>query len=555
MKTLNFLGSTYYMQGDHEDAVQFYMKSLQMAEALNQQLDLGIVFNNLGTVYFDLTENELAGEYYEKAIDIFTEIQDTSWLSKALSNVAGVHFMNQEYEEAAAVLERSIELGLAAEDWGSVGGSYGNLAAIYVTMGQPVKAEAKLEESVKLLEEVADIRAVAIVTNQLANLYVQQAKYSQAIRVYEENLERAMRVGHEESISKAYQGLAVVYQKQGNHKAALENFQQHIVWKDSLFAQETLATVQELESKYQLEKKDHEIEMLTKDNELRETEMLAAEAELARNLAESEKAAASREQEKKLRKRDQLLLGIGLVALAVVVVLVVLQLRLKQRKNQELAHKNKTIANSLKEREMLVREVHHRVKNNFQLVSSILGIQAHSLADETAKRSILDSRAKIQSMATMHRKLYAGTSVSSINAQEYLGQLIEDVESANAAAGSVSVEHELQSIPFDIDTAIPIGLILTELLTNAYKHAFTEGETGMIKVTLMEGESGAVLSVQDNGVGWSGESADNNSFGWKLINSLVGGLSGELVVSSNSGTLVTLNFSAAPVAAKASLDE
>ena len=199
---------------------------------------------------------------------------------------------------------------------------------------------------------------------------------------------------------------------------------------------------------------------------------------------------------------------------------------------------------SLREKDLLIREIHHRVKNNLQVVSSLLSLQCASLKDQSAQESIRRSQGRIRSMALIHELLYlededGGLDLAHIEFLGYLRHLAGYlVDLHGVEPGRVRVEVEGDGIHLDSDTATDLGLIASELISNALQHAFCEGSAGKVTISLHEeGQDGLVLEVRDDGVGLPAgfDSAASPSMGFRLVHLLSAQLGADFVISSVSG--------------------
>jgi len=210
----------------------------------------------------------------------------------------------------------------------------------------------------------------------------------------------------------------------------------------------------------------------------------------------------------------------------------------------ELKNAEEKIFASLKEKEVLLQEVHHRVKNNMQIISSLLSLQANHTGSEDAAEVLKESRGRVKSMAMIHEKLYHSHNLSSLNIGEYLNNLVNDILSSYSRVSSrITSSFEVDDIYLNIDTALPMGLIVNELVSNCIKHAFPDG-TGNINISLVSDKEEYILTVSDNGIGLS-EDVDpfeSNSLGLKLVDSLSVQLEGELKVDRSVGTAFILKF-------------
>jgi PAS domain S-box-containing protein len=201
---------------------------------------------------------------------------------------------------------------------------------------------------------------------------------------------------------------------------------------------------------------------------------------------------------------------------------------------------------ALKEKEVLIKEIHHRVKNNLQIVYSLLRLQQRKLTDEKAKVILLDSQNRVKTIALLHEKLYRSESLCEVDLRHYICQIATGLFSAyQVHSDSIGLETEIEPISFDIDTAILCGLIINELVSNSLKYAFSDRQTGKILIKIcLERDKVVHLLVGDDGIGFSTdiERAGANSLGLKLVSDLVTQLEGTLSISSQQGVEFQISF-------------
>ncbi len=203
------------------------------------------------------------------------------------------------------------------------------------------------------------------------------------------------------------------------------------------------------------------------------------------------------------------------------------------------------IKDSLKEKEVLLKEIHHRVKNNLQVISSILNLQSSFVSDERTLEILEESRNRIHSMATIHENLYLTTNFSSIDFASYLQNLTTKlISSYHVAPITINLRTELTSINLLLDQAIPCGLLVNELITNAIKYAFVNRSEGEILIGLKENQGIIELKIEDNGVGLPSnfEIFKSNSLGLQLVSTLVEQLDGEINILNEKGTKYLITF-------------
>jgi len=265
--------------------------------------------------------------------------------------------------------------------------------------------------------------------------------------------------------------------------------------------------------------------------------------ELDEKYKAGEKDAAIRLQKEKLAtQRTLLYVSVGglLFTLAALLGFLLLSQRLKKR-NRE----NEML---LIEKETLIGEIHHRVKNNLQVVSSLLQIQRRGLSsdDKKGREALRESQNRVSAMGLIHNKLYQGKNITAVRMPDYLKDLGETLLDAYRIEEQVDVFYDVADLSLDIDVAISLGLIINELVTNSIKYAFPSGKEGLIEISLHRNNDQLTLLVSDNGVGASAaeKRADSTSFGTNLIELLTKKLKGSLKVLKGDGYGVEIVFAA-----------
>ena len=200
---------------------------------------------------------------------------------------------------------------------------------------------------------------------------------------------------------------------------------------------------------------------------------------------------------------------------------------------------------SAKEKEVLLREIHHRVKNNLQVVASLLNLQSDKIEDEKTREVFKDSRNRIRSMALIHEKMYQSKDLARVDFVQYLTDLVSGLPASLGISENVSLKVDISGGLSDIDTASSCGLIVNELVSNSMKYAFPEGQAGEIVVSFAVGDDGsAVLTVSDDGVGFPEDLnfKETGSLGLQLVNTLSDQIDGELRLIKDGGTTFEITF-------------
>lgn len=214
--------------------------------------------------------------------------------------------------------------------------------------------------------------------------------------------------------------------------------------------------------------------------------------------------------------------------------------QIEERKKNEVR-----IALALKEKEILLAEVHHRVKNNLAIIVSLLNLQSEKISDDIAKSLLTESRNRVLSMALIHDKLYKNEMLSNINFATYMNELIKEIHHSYALLVKKNIELKLNlaEVFLCVNYAIPCGLIINEVLTNCYKHAFIEQFEGGISIELKKQNNQIFIAIEDNGNGKLNSTIQPESLGMEVIYSLVKQIDGKAGFTTPKGTRFELEFS------------
>jgi two-component sensor histidine kinase len=191
-----------------------------------------------------------------------------------------------------------------------------------------------------------------------------------------------------------------------------------------------------------------------------------------------------------------------------------------------------------------LKEIHHRVKNNLEVVSSLLALQSAKIEDPEVQDAMLASQNRVQSMGILHQKLYQSEHLAFIEMKNYFQNLCENILDSYNETDRIAVNIDMKEVELDVDTAVPVGLIVNELLTNSLKYAFPDGKKGTIYLGLENIEGNQYqLKIKDNGIGKAPNlKAKGTGFGTQLVNLLTSQIDGELQEKNDNGTMISINF-------------
>jgi two-component sensor histidine kinase len=219
---------------------------------------------------------------------------------------------------------------------------------------------------------------------------------------------------------------------------------------------------------------------------------------------------------------------------------------LEKRRLKELVDEQTAdLQAALLEKEVLIKEIHHRVKNNMAVVSGLLDLQSWQLADGTAKSAIENSKLRIKTMSSIHEKLYQSDNFNNVNIQSFVKDLVSNISNSLKAQGKViKVHQDIEVKQMDVNKAIPSGLLLNEMISNSFEHAFPDQNEGNVRVTFKENKTDYVLIVQDDGIGMPDGILERtrSSLGLTLIKSLTEQIYGTLSIKNENGSLIKITI-------------
>jgi two-component system, sensor histidine kinase PdtaS len=463
--------------------------------------------NKVNFAYPYLKESE---KYFEKAKtesdieELYTVYMDLSWYY----NVLQKHDSSQYYFDKQKALLPQIKNPILIEYY------YTNKANNFIR-------QKKYEQALPLLTKCHNVAIKYKL--QLSRFYLFNQRlfgiiadknndYLGAINYFQESLKGSIAIGNVGYETDCYYFLMDIYPKIGDYKKAWE-YQKKYADLAIFEAEKTNEkSMRESELQFSVLQKDQEI--LKKHNE--------------RNLYLS-----------------------GLLIGLLIIGLLYRNYNIKQKSNSKLESlnlnletKNTQLDKKNAENELLLKEIHHRVKNNLEVVSSLLALQSAKMDDPDMQAAMLASQNRVQSMGILHQKLYQSEHLAFIEMKNYFQNLSENILDSYNETDRIKVEIEMKEVDLDIDTAVPLGLIVNELLTNSLKYAFPVGTKGIIKLSLESLENGDFnLKVSDNGIGKIlNAKAKGTGFGTQLVDLLTRQIDGKLVQEVSNGTMISINF-------------
>lgn len=521
------LGFLYYKLGDYYHALKHLQEAAMGFEELGNLFNVGNLHNKIGLIYRNTEDIEMEEASYLKAIDILEEIGASKELGMVYNNIAEVFFELGRIEEGFEMLEKAKKtfeendypLGLCAY--------YSVLAYYYSELDPPNigKVIEYCELSKPIAQEHEDNRQLADVTRFLGEAYCADNQYQLAKLNLEEGMRIATKYDYKPELLQIYKTNSILYKKLGQNKTALFYLEEYLVLNDSLKNEQKVKEFTTLDMTFKFQE-EHVKDSL---NQLRISQEIKFQ----------------HEQELQFQKQSKLVMIFISIIVALIAIFIFVYARRNKNQARELKEKNTIINKSLGEKELLLKEIHHRVKNSLQLVSSLLQLQSKDIQDEEALKSIHEGQERVRAMALIHQKLYQNENLTTIDFSEYCYMLANEIRSIYAQQEKVDIQLDINDMHFDIDTAIPLGLILNELVTNSFKYAFSSFQENIISISIKELEEGNyLLLVKDNGKGLP-EGIDLKkvkSLGLRLVKRLSKQLHGSFEYQSDNGGLFKVRF-------------
>ena len=491
-------------KGENEKALQKNLQALKLMESLD---DKAGICDALTRISEDLTiQNRLSESlnYAEKAIAIAEANNLTTekfYVNFNAGNVAmalGNYKQSLDYYNAAAKIVQKENLGIATQ--ADVTNSQGNALK---RLGRYKEALINYKKCLALAKEANYPNAIAASFANLGEINMLLGNYKEALGYQLKTVQLQEQEKDVSNLVENYHHVSTIYKELGDYKLALDYKQKAYNLRDSIASVKSDEAMSKLLTQYETEKKEDTI--VTQESKI---------------------------SQQKLIQR----LSFVLVALLIILLLFgFIGLRNRNKSNRLLAIKNA-------ENELLLKEIHHRVKNNLEVVSSLLALQSAQIDDPNTKDAMSDSRNRVNSIGIVHQKLYQGSNLGAVEMKDYLLNLSESILDSFGAEKQIELHLAMDKLDLDIDTAVPLGLIINELLTNAIKYAFPKEEKGTITIKLEKQNTNFLhLEVTDNGVGKSGIT-HGTGFGGQLVSLLTQQLNGIMTEKSQNGTTLIFDF-------------
>lgn len=487
---------------------------------------------NLDSLLWDASRAVEHAEY-ETAFDLFLKSLDLAEKEGRKDRLPVIYYHlgliqhhNQVYDRALFYMKKSVETARINRDSQKIALGLNFQGIIYFYLEHPDSSIACFESSAAVYTAIGDKSHASFAYSKIGNVLESKGEYDKATPYFQRQLKDAREASDSLVLLSAHINMAT-------NALNLKHFTQGI---DHIRKAKTLATQLERGFEYK-ECLKYEADLLEMNGQPQEAltilrEYLAEQdsflnAERSRQIAEMEARFEAKKREALIQQQEKNLYWsrIAMITLTGLLVLTFVAGFLFYRLTRQLRKRNA-------EKELLIREIHHRVKNNLQVLSSLLHLQSRQIQDGAALEAVREGQNRVEAMGLIHQKLYLDENLASVDMANYLQELGAALLDAYGMqdSGRVQIHYRTTPIRLDVDTAIPVGLIANELISNALKHAFPGKTTGAVEVILGQNQDGSLLlEVGDNGIGVTSKDIINNpssSFGTRLINLLSQNLKG-----------------------------
>jgi two-component system, sensor histidine kinase PdtaS len=523
------LGQAHLYNYNESQALYYMLMALKTAQIVHDTtMQLCQINNNLGSLYSRIDRKDVAIKYLNDALAVAKKHNDQNAILLIATNIAFIYLNLDQAEPALKVLSivpKSFLKSDNAEDRSTYAMAY---FRTYLLLKQYNEAQPFGDT----LLQIADNNSVneeesQIIYRLLATYSLELKQYSKARFYLNKNLELGKKTKWEYGLIQASRVWYKLDSTEGNFRSAFNHLHYYKSKTDSLFSANREKQLQVLEVEYEtamkedsIKLKDKDIALLTQKNSLQQANL--KQASLIKNVT------------------------IAGIALAFIIIgLLYRQYTHKQKNNNIITQKNNQLQHLVTEKDWLLKEIHHRVKNNLQIVMSLLNSQSAYIDNEPALAAIHDSQHRVHAMSLIHQKLYSSENLSSIDMSFYIRELVSYLSDSFDTGQRIRFELNIAPLELDVSQAVPLGLILNEAITNSIKYAFPEGKYGVISITLSgTGSDHFLLNISDNGVGMP-RNYDNKkigSLGMSLMKGLSEDLDGNFSIENNNGTIIRVSF-------------
>ncbi len=492
------LSIIYKNKGLYEDALEYAFSAISKLENRPPDRPLASCYNTVASVYLNLKDYNRALFFNRKALEVRTKMGYPKGVGQSRNNLAEVFLVLGQYDSALYHLLLAKEI--KQKNGEPAAATLNNLGEVFAKTNRFKEAAEYFQQALTIHKEMGDQIGQLKSLINLGDLSLLTADFHKAKIYLDESEKLSRQTGSLEYLKQSLEEKVKFYKAQRDFSSAFLYQQELLQVKDSLLNVGKTEALSSLQIKYETDKKEQHIKLLENEKSLQGIQLQSN------------------------RNWVRWLIG-SAVLLLIIIALIFYLFRISQRNKERV--------------ELLLKELNHRVKNNLQILSSLLVLQSNYIKDDDhAFQAIKSNEGRVNAMALIHKKLSINDRNQQINMKEYLPELVQYlVQSYGYPQHRLNLVLDIQEIKLAVDKAIPLGLVINELVSNACKYAFKEQTNPQLVVRLnQENKSEIKIEIEDNGIGFEGSIDNPTSFGLKMVNMLAKELKAKLVFTTNQGT-------------------
>ncbi|HEY1038808.1 MAG TPA: tetratricopeptide repeat protein [Bacteroidia bacterium] len=509
----NNIAYNWFELGNYTEALRYLNLALQIGKKLNDEDLLSITNTYIAQVNVKLKQYQRGINAYKQTLQYFEREGKTRNQAIVYNNIGNVYVEQDLYDSALFWFNKSYDLNKSVGNEKGMALALSNKGFVYLEQKKYKQAEDDLLNAYRKYDSLNSDISLVLLSSNLARLYTETNKTDKAIQHAEKAEKLGADVASYEQLVNVYNSLAGLHERRKEYDKAFHYARLQLQFSDSLANENAQRIQNEFSTRFETQSLNDKIILLDNTNKLKDAEI------------------------EKKKARQNLFIATGVAAL-IIIILLFYVLRSKNKTQKELESKNIIIEKALQERGVLLKEIHHRVKNNLQIISSLLSLQGGYGDSISTEELVKQSESRIKSMALIHEKLYQSDNLKEINLSDYLDSFMEQLSNLLFfKEKGISYELNVEKINLDIDRIVPLGLIMNELITNSVKHAFKETKSGKIEIKGNTNNGNFIISVTDNGKGMPEKFVleKTNSLGIRLIRGLANQIKAKVEIASVPG--------------------
>ncbi len=521
------IGEIYEAKGEYKKSLEAFRKALKICEENRLGGFLSSIYEKLGDVNQSIEEYDLAKRHYYSSYRYAVKFTNVGRQISSMQSLGELYYNLNNLDSAKFYYEHAIKLSRSKQIPDYEAALLASIARLHLDNGELNQARSTIEESLKLYSSREIFEDKDNTFYIAGEIYYALGISQLCLKSLEQSYALSFESGSLLIREKSCRLLATVYKETGNYRLSTNFFEEYLLLRDQRRGQEDVKAILRLNIQKEY------LEQAITDSIQQHNRI--------------ERINLDHEQFKEQEHNKKNFIYFGISVLVLILAFAIYALWIRRKRTRLLQHKNSVIRRALNDKEILLKEVHHRVKNNMQVVSSLLFLKSKSTENEAAKDVLLDSQKRIDSMLLAHQKMYRNNNFEEIEILEYVNDIFRMLlEPIRRERDSFNIVND-GKIFLQVEKAQALGFVIHELVTNSIKYAWPNQETTakLIELEFMVSKESIGFTYLDNGVGIPDkiEITKINSFGLKMINSLVTKqLLGTIEINGERGLRMEIKF-------------